>query len=56
MAECANADGDQVMAEDDPYAPTAEELAAEEEEEPTMMLHSAYWDNLLDLIRSCQAE
>ena len=56
MAECANADGDQVMAEDDPYAPTAEELAAEEEEEPTMMLHSGYWDNLLDLVCSCQAE
>ena len=52
MAQHANAEGAQVMDEDDEYAPTDEELEQEEQEEPLMMRNAARWDNFLTLVRS----
>jgi hypothetical protein len=54
IAECTNADGEQEMEYDPEYAPTAEEIAQEEEEEPLMMQNAACWDHFLQLVRKTQ--
>ena len=38
------------LGRDDDLEPTDEELAAEEDAEPTMMRDSTYWDNFLALV------
>lgn len=43
-------DGCEAMDEDDEFAPTADELAAEEEAEPDMMRHAQKWDNFLEFV------
>ena len=43
------------MESDDEYEPTAEDMEAEEEEEPLMMSNAEAWDNFLDYIRLSQA-
>eukprot|EP00966_Prymnesium_polylepis_P044118 1022938-Prymnesium_polylepis.1 len=52
MSELTNERGEQVLEEDDEYAPTAEELEQEEREEPLMMQNAARWDRFLDLVRA----
>jgi hypothetical protein len=52
MSELTNERGEQVLEEDDEYAPTAEELEQEEREEPIMMQNAARWDHFLDLVRA----
>jgi hypothetical protein len=47
-ADWRNTKGQQVMDYDDEYAPTPEEIAAEEKEEPLMMQNSTRWDNFLN--------
>ena len=42
--------------EDDEYEPTAEEIAAEEEEEPLMMANATAWDNFLEYIALTQQD
>lgn len=42
--------------DDDEYAPTPEELAEEEAEEPTMLEHAKFWDNFLAWVREIQSE
>ena len=56
MAATANVDGEMEMAFDDEYAPTAEEIAAEEKLEPLMMLNAQRWDDFLDYVRDMTAE
>ena len=41
--------------DDDEFAPTKEEIAAEEREEPEMMRHADMWDNYLEWVRAIQA-
>ena len=41
--------------DDDEFAPTEEEIAAEEREEPDMMRHAGMWDNYLGWVRAIQA-
>jgi hypothetical protein len=41
--------------DDDEFAPTEEEIAAEERAEPEMMRHSEMWDNYLEWVRTIQA-
>ena len=53
---CLAEDGLQQMESDDEYEPTAEELAAEEEEEPLMMKNAEVWDNFLEYIQLAQAD
>ena len=52
LAAGLNVEGEMSMEidEDDPYAPTAEEIAAEEQEEPLMMLNADRWQRFLDLV------
>ena len=40
---------------DEEYAPTEEEIAEEEAEEPLMMQNAASWDNFIEYVRLCQA-
>ena len=56
MAACANLDGEQEMDYDPDYAPTAEEVAAEEELLPLMMSNATRWDNFLTYVRAMSAE
>ena len=42
--------------DEDPYAPTEEEIAAEEDEEPLMVRHAVMWDNFLGWVRDIQSE
>ena len=55
MAACANADGEQEMEDDDEYAPTDEQVAAEEALEPLMMENAARWDRFLAYVRAISA-
>ena len=41
--------------EDDEYAPTDEELAAEADEEPQMVKHAQVWDHFLNWVREIQS-
>lgn len=41
--------------EDDEFAPTEAEIAAEEREEPEMMRHADMWDHYLEWVRAIQA-
>ena len=45
-----NAKGEEMMEEDDEYAPTEEEIEQEENEEPLMMQNALAWDNFIALI------
>ena len=45
-------DGEMEMDFDEVYAPTEEEVAAEEDEEPLMMANAQRWDNFIALIES----
>ena len=45
-------DNDDGYVADDTYAPTADDLAAEELEEPDMMKDAARWDRFLELVRA----
>ena len=54
VALCVAAADEFELEEDDELSLTAEELAAEEEEEPEMQRHAGYWDNFLDLVRETQ--
>ena len=56
MAACANIDGEQEMDFDSEYAPTAEDIQAEEQLLPLMMENAQRWDNFLDYVRCCTAE
>jgi hypothetical protein len=56
MAAFAGADGAQAMELDDEYAPTDEEIAAEEQAEPLMMENAARWDRFLTLVSVGSAE
>ena len=56
MAAFAGVDGAQAMELDDEYAPTEEEVAAEEAAEPLMMANAARWDRFLALVRAGSAE
>ena len=50
-----NADGQEEMdTSHDEFAPTDEEIEAESEEEPDMMLHAGMWDNYLEWVRTVQ--
>ena len=49
-------DGEIELEADDDLNVTADEIAAEEEEEPMMMTHAKYWDNFLDLVNTCNEE
>ena len=40
--------------EDDDYAPSAEEIAAEEQEEPLMMSNAGAWDDFLEYVKLVQ--
>ena len=51
-AKNANSAGQQVMDEDDEYAPTAEDLEQEEREEPLMIQNAGRWDRFLELVHS----
>ena len=42
--------------EDDEYAPSPEEIAAEEEEEPLMMQNAEAWDDFLDYVNLLQMD
>ena len=51
-----NDDGQEMMdVEGDEFAPTEEEIAAERDEEPDMMLHADMWDRFLAWVRAIQA-
>ena len=54
MAAMANAEGEQEMEHDDEYAPSAEDIAQEEQEEPLMMRNADRWDRFLSLVRLLQ--
>ena len=56
MAAFAGVDGAQAMELDDDYAPTEDEVAAEEADEPLMMLNAARWDRFLAHVRCGSAE
>ena len=56
MAACANIDVEQEMDFDSEYAPTAEDIQAEEQLLSLMMENAQRWDNFLDYVRCCTAE
>ena len=50
LAASLNVAGEMEMEDDDEYAPTPEEIAQEEEEEPLMMKNADRWQRFLDLV------
>ena len=45
---------EEMMVDDDEFAPTEEQVQKESEEEPVMMQHAEMWDNFLDWVRAVQ--
>ena len=52
FAASLNVEGEMSMDDDDEYAPTPEEVAQEENEEPLMMRNADRWQHFLDLVAS----
>ena len=54
MAATLNGDGEMEMDDDDEYAPTADDIAREEVEEPLMMQNAGRWDRFFALVEALQ--